>query len=78
MAVTPGAQVCRIGAVSSGLLVNILSEPAVSARLRDARGRLDETMPEADAHLDRSIRTGLHCSDAPVGDDAEIRWNVEP
>lgn len=49
---------------------------AVTARIRDAIGRLDTTAPMLAAHLDRSIRTGLRCSYVPLGGDAEITWDV--
>ncbi len=50
---------------------------AVSARIRDAIRRVEVVAPELAAHLDRSIRTGLRCSYAPVGPDAAIRWRVD-
>jgi hypothetical protein len=50
---------------------------AVSGRIRDAIGRLAEITPELAAHLDRSIRTGLRCSYAPVSDEQSIQWNIE-
>ncbi|MDX2344251.1 MAG: hypothetical protein QNL12_11225, partial [Acidimicrobiia bacterium] len=50
---------------------------AVSARIRDAIRRLDTVAPLLAAHLNRSVQTGLRCSYAPVGDDSQIRWNVE-
>ncbi len=50
---------------------------AVSARIRDAIRRLETVAPLLAGHLDRSIRTGLRCSYSPVGDEYEIRWNVE-
>jgi len=50
---------------------------AVSGRIRDAIGRLADITPDLAAHLDRSIRTGLHCSYAPSSHDGDIHWNVE-
>ncbi|MBW3618822.1 MAG: hypothetical protein KY461_01140 [Actinobacteria bacterium] len=49
---------------------------AVTARVRDAIGRLATGAPLLAAHLDRSTRTGLHCSYVPLGEDADILWNV--
>ncbi|MEX1162100.1 MAG: AAA family ATPase [Nitriliruptor sp.] len=49
---------------------------AVTARIRDVIGRLATTAPVLAAHLDRSIRTGLRCSYVPLGEDAEITWEV--
>jgi len=49
---------------------------AVSARIRDAIGRLDAVTPQLAAHLDRSIRTGLRCSYAPSVDEY-VEWKVE-
>ncbi|MEX2533446.1 MAG: AAA family ATPase [Nitriliruptoraceae bacterium] len=49
---------------------------AVTARIRDAIGRLAITAPVLAAHLDRSIRTGLHCAYVPLGTDADISWEV--
>jgi enamine deaminase RidA (YjgF/YER057c/UK114 family) len=34
---------------------------AVTARIRDAVRRLDDVLPEAGAHLDRYVVTGVRC-----------------
>lgn len=49
---------------------------AVSARIRDAIGRLNAISPRLAAHLDRSIRTGSRCSYMPSADE-DIQWDVE-
>lgn len=49
---------------------------AVTARIRDAIGRLATTAPVLAAHLDRSVSTGLRCSYVPVDEDAAITWEV--
>lgn len=50
---------------------------AVTARLRGAIRRVDVVAPLLAAHLDRSTRTGLHCSYVPLGEDASIQWDVQ-
>jgi hypothetical protein len=50
---------------------------AVSGRIRDAIGRVEQIMPGLALHLNRSIHTGLQCSYAPPTDDVPIRWHVE-
>ena len=50
---------------------------AVSGRIRDVVRRLAEVTPDLAAHLDRSIRTGLLCSYAPVGSDRKVQWTIE-
>ena len=47
----------------------------VTRSLRTAITRLTESLPEAGAALDRSVRTGTYCTYAPADDD--IRWIVQ-
>lgn len=47
----------------------------VTRALRSAARRIEDSLPEAGAALDRALRTGLYCAYAP--DPAEaIRWHV--
>ncbi len=50
---------------------------AVSARIRDAIGRLSEVAPVIAAHLDRSVRTGIRCAYRPDPGDGPDAWQVE-
>ncbi|RMH78191.1 MAG: hypothetical protein D6683_07900, partial [Actinomyces sp.] len=50
---------------------------AVSARIRDAVRRLEAVAPDLAGHLDRSIRTGLHCVYAPPAGEAPVTWEID-
>jgi hypothetical protein len=46
---------------------------AVTARLREAIGRITAVLPELGAHLDRSVQTGTECCYRPV---ERLTWQL--
>lgn len=50
---------------------------AVSARIRDAIGRIGTVAPSVGAHLDRCVRTGTRCAYLPQLDADVVRSNVQ-
>ncbi len=46
---------------------------AVTARLREAIGRIESALPELGAHLDRSVLTGTQCRYEPA---ERLTWTL--
>ena len=60
-ATRPGGASRRLGPTAAER-----ARKAVTARIRDAIGRITDALPELGAHLDRSVRTGAACRYEPA------------
>ncbi|HJV15248.1 MAG TPA: hypothetical protein VJ625_15270 [Propionibacteriaceae bacterium] len=55
-AMRPGGRARPLGSTTAER-----ARKAVTARIRDAIGRISEALPELGTHLDRTVRTGITC-----------------